>query len=47
MRIGSVQGSLFLLAALSGFTTAICQAQDYAIAHVTVINPGAGKPDPI
>jgi hypothetical protein len=46
MCIGSVKRSLVLLAALSGFTTAICQAQDYAIAHVTVINPGAVKTRP-
>ncbi len=44
--MASAKRSLVLLVALFGLTTTICEADDYAIAHVTVINPGLGKPQP-
>ena len=43
MCIASFKRTLVLLFALIGLTATISSAADYAIAHVTVINPGRGK----
>ena len=44
MCIASFKWTLFLFFALIGLTATISSAADYAIAHVTVINPGRGEP---
>ena len=44
MCIASFKRTIVLLFALIGLTAAISLAADYAIAHVTVINPGRGEP---
>lgn len=44
MCIASFKRTLVLLFALIGLAATISSAADYPIAHVTVINPGRGKP---
>jgi imidazolonepropionase-like amidohydrolase len=47
MRSASAFRSLLLVSTLFSFTNcAVAQTADYAIAHVTVINPGSGKVQP-
>lgn len=44
MCVASFKRALVLLFALIDLTATISSAADHAIAHVTVINPGRGKP---
>lgn len=44
MRIAAFKRTFVLLFAWIGLSATISSAADYAIAHVTVINPGGGKP---